>query len=204
MSILHQTTQPSNFIVDPNRDGIANALWKAISGTLALSGATPDKFRFNTDHAQVRADLRYAIVEFSLTFPTTGVQTPTNLANDVSFGLENYSLGNLGRIEVFIDKSENTIVFRSYDDYGTVQSSTITWDTDWNNAQTIFRFGWSRAHAALDVLQAGATAFVNLADHETRVPSRPLTPFVNVVGNDNVDCEFINVKDAQTSSVMLI
>ena len=199
-----QVTQPSDFIIDPTRDGIANALWKAVSGTLALSGTTPERFRFNTDDAVVRADLLHATLDFSVRFPTTGVQTPTNLTDDIAFGFKNASMGNFGKIDVFVDQSEDEITFRTYDEFGTVESTVLTWDTDWNNAQTIFRIGWTDSHVSLDVLVNGETAFVNLANHTTRVPNRPLNPFVNVVGADNFDVDFLAVKRALHSSIMLI
>lgn len=199
-----QVAQPSEVIVDPNRDGIANALWKANSGTLALAGTTPDRFRFNTDDAVVRIDCLHGIFEFAVRFPTTGAQTPTNLANDIAFGLKNLSLGNLAKVDVFIDKSENSITFRTYDDYGTAEEATLEWDTDWNSALTIFRIGWSKDHVSLDVLVNSGTAWVNLASHTTRVPQRPLNPFVNVVGADDFDVDFIAIRNVQNSSVMLI
>lgn len=197
--------QPADFIVDPARDGIANALWKFYTGAGALSGDTPDTFRFNADDAVVRADLLYAIVDFSVTFPTTGVQTPTDLANDISFGLKNQSRGTLGKIDVFVDQSGDSIVFRTYDEFGTVQSTTLTWDTDWNNAQTIFRIGWAKDHVSLQVLTAGGAAFdAILANHKTSIPVHPLNPFVTVVGAENFDVDFIAVKNAQHSSIMLV
>lgn len=204
MSQKQQVTQPSDFIIDPSRDGVTNALWKAYTGALALAATTPDRFRFNADDAVVRADLLFGIVEFAVRFPLTGVQAVTNLVNDIAFGLKNQSMGNLAKIDLFADKSENTLTFRTYDDCGTVQSTVIPWDTDWNGALTIFRFGWSDAHVSLDVLQAAGTAFTNLANHTTRVPLRALNPFVTVVGAENLDVDFIAIKNVQHSSIMLI
>lgn len=203
MSQKQQVSQPSHFLVDPNRDGIANALWKANSGTLALAGTTPDAFRFNADDAVVRADLLHANVEFGVKFPTVGAETPADLVNDIAFGLKNLSLGNLGKIDVFIDQSEDTMAFRTYDNYGTVQETALTWDTDWNSALTLFRFGWASSHVTLSVLNFEATEWEVLASH-ARVPSRPLNPFVHVVGADNLDVNFISVANAQHSNIMLI
>jgi len=199
-----KTSQPSDFIVDPARDGIANALWFANSGTLALSGASPEQFRFNTDDAIIRADVKYGVFEFAVTFPTTGVQTPTDLTDDVAFGLKNISMGDYGKIDVFVDQSGDSITFRTYNNEGTIQSTTLTWDTDWNNALTIFRFGWGDNHVSLDVLVNAATTWTNLANHETSFPTRPLNMFVNVVGADNFDVDFIAARNVQNSSIMLI
>ena len=203
-----QTSQPSDFIIDPVRDGIANALWFASVGALALSGNTPDQFRFNTNEGVVRADLLHGIIDFSVQFPTTVVQTPTNLVNDIAFGLKNLSLGDLCKIDVFVDKSADTIVFRTYDEFGTKTETTLAWDTDWNSAQTIFRFGWSESHVSLEVLKAAATAFVPLANHKKsaplNIPNRPLNPFVSVVGADDFDVDFIGIKRVVHSTIMLI
>jgi len=193
--------QPTHFILDPNRDGIANALWYANSGALAISGG---KFRFNADDGIVRADLLYGIFEFSVNFPLAGVQTPTNLVNDIAFGLKNASMGNFGKIDVFIDQSEDDAAFRTYDEFGTLQETIFDWDTDWNAAQTIFRICWSDTQVTLQVLNDGETAWVSLVSHTTRIPNRPLNPFVNVVGAENLDVDFIAVRNAQYSSIMLI
>lgn len=204
MPLQRQTTQPSDFIVDPARDGIANALWKFYTGAGALAGTTPDRFRFNADDAVVRADCLNGIFDFAVRFPLAGVQTPTNLVNDITFGLKNQSIGNLGKIDFFVDKSENNATFRTYDEFGTVQSTVIAWDTDWNGALTIFRIGWDGKHISFDVMEAAATSFTNLANHTTRIPTRPLNPFVTVVGAENFDVDFIGIKNVQHSSIMLI
>lgn len=199
-----KVAQPTYFIVDPDRDGVANALWYVETGALALSGASPDQFRFNADSGVVRADLLHGIFDFSVNFPLAGVQTPTNLVNDISFGLKNAAMGNLGKIDIFIDQSGDSIVFRTYDEFGTVESTALTWDTDWNGVQTIFRFSWSDGQVALQVLNNGDTAYSTLATHTTRIPIRPLNLFVTVVGAENLDVDFIAVRNAQYSSIMLI
>lgn len=199
-----KVAQPTHFIVDPARDGVANALWYTNSGALALSGASPNQFRFNTDDGIVRADLLYGVFEFSVRFPLAGVQTPTNLVNDIAFGLKNASMGNFGKIDVFIDQSGDSITFRTYDEFGTVQDTVLTWDTDWNTVQTIFRISWSQGQVTLEVLPNAATAWVALASHTARIPNRPLNPFVTVVGAENLDVDFIAVRNAQYSSIMLI
>ena len=205
MSYQQQTSKPSDFMVDPARDGIANSLWDTVTGTPALSGATPNQFRFNASAAVVRSDLLHATVEFSVNFPLSGAQTPANLVDDISFGLRNQSLGNLGRIDVFVDSSADTITFRTYDDFGSLESTTLTWDTDWNGAQTIFRFAWhSNGGCALAVRADGDTEYTHLATHNTSIPTRSLNPYVTVVGGENFDLDFIAVKRALHSSLMLI
>ena len=202
---MQSRSQPLDFIADPARDGIANALWATISvGALGLSGATPEQFRFNTNHGLVRADALYGEFQFSVNFPTTVVQTPTDLADDISFGLENASMGTLGRIEVFVDQGADSIVFRSYDELGTVESTTLTWNTAWNSAQTIFKIAWSKGVANLVVIPAAATAETQLANHTTSVPNRPLNPFVNAVGADNFDVDWIVARNLSRNSFLLI
>lgn len=197
-------SQPSTFVLDPNRDNITNALWKAASGTLALAGTSPDRFRFNTDDAVVRADLKYGQFIFAVRFPTSGAQSPTNLTDDIAFGLKNLSMGDLGKIDVFVDQSGDSITFRTYDEFGTLQSTTLTWDTNWNSSLTLFKLGWFQNHVSLDVLNDGGTSYTNLANHTTSVPNMPLNLFVNAVGADDFDVDFIMAKNAQNSSIMLI
>ena len=197
-------SSPSNFIVDPDRDGVANALWFANTGTLALAGTAPDRFRFNADDGIVRTDLRYATVAFAVNIPLTGVQTVTNLVNDIAFGLKNVSLDTLGKIDLFFDKSENTATFRTYDDFGTVETTAITYATAWNGVRTLFEFGWTEEGVTLYVVADGGTSRTTLAKHTTSTPSRPLNPFVTVVGAEDLDVYFIAVKNAQSSSIMLV
>jgi hypothetical protein len=201
MADKQQTPQPSYFIVDPARDGVANALWKFATGSGAVES---NKFRFNADDGVVRSDCRYGIFEFPVTFPLTGVQTPTNLVDDISFGLKGLGLSGFDSIQLFVDKSANKAYFRTVDEFGTQQETEITWDTGWNGAVTIFRFGWSKNNVSIDVLANGGTSWSNLANHSTNVPSRPLNPFVTVVGAENFDVNFISVKNAQSVSTMLI
>ena len=51
---------------------------------------------------------------------------------------------------------------------------------------------------SLDVLANAATSVVALANHKlsstVNIPNRPLNPFVNVVGAENFDVDFIAVK----------
>lgn len=204
MSLRTQTTQPSEFIADPSRDGIANALWLANVGTLALAGTTPNRYRVNTGDFIYRADIKHGIIEFAVRVPLAGVQTPTNLVDDLAFGLKNISMQNLAKIDIFIDKSADAIYFRTYDDFGTVETSTLTWDTAWNGALTLFRFGWSGSHVSLDVAANGDTAYTHLADHKVSVPDRPLNPFITAVGAENLDVDFMSFSNIQNSSIMLV
>lgn len=201
---MQKVSQPSDFVIDPIRDGVSNALWKAISGSLALAATTPDRFRFNTDDAIVRADVKFGIFDFAVRFPTTGAQTPTDLTDDISFGLKNASMGNACKVDLFVDQSGDSATFRTYDEFGTVEQTGITWDTDWNNALTVFRIGWSKDQVTLSVQANGDTAFTILATHKTSLPNRALNPFINVVGADNFDVDYISCRNVQNSSIMLI
>lgn len=202
-----QVSQPSSFVVDPQRDGVANALWKALTGAPSVAGG---KFRFNTADGLVRADLRYAIVDFSINLPLTGVQTPANLVDDLAFGLKGAALGDLGRIEVLFDKSEDNAALNTYDEFGTVTQTVLTLDAGWNAARTLFRVEWAPNHVTLKALKASATAWVTLASHKDSdttpagIPNRPLSPHVKSVGAQNFDVDFIAVTRAQGSSIMLI
>lgn len=201
---------PQSFVVDPLRDGAANALWAKISGTgsLGLSGDSPNQFRFNTIEAVVRADLKFARVEFSVQFPMTGVQTISSLANDVEFGLKNAALGDKGKIVVFADKSENTIDFRMYDESGAIIGAAVPfkWDTAWNATTTKFIIFWANDRV---LLFAGGSALTKkvaeiVRDDKGQVPRYALNPYIKVTGNDNIDIDYIAVDNAQSNSIMLI
>jgi len=57
-----------SFVVDPQRDGVDNALWLPVTGSLAVASS---KFRFNASEGLVRADLFQGRYEFPVTFPLT-------------------------------------------------------------------------------------------------------------------------------------
>lgn len=204
MPAQKQTSQPTSFIIDPVRDG-ASSLLKALTGSVALAGTTPEKFRLNADDIVVVADLQYAIVDISVNIPLTTGQTPTDLVNDISFGLKNASMPALGKIDVFLDQSGDSITFRTYDDFGTAQSTTLTYDDDWNGAQVIFRFGWAPDHVSLATCIVGTdTAFTVIANHTTSVPTRALNMFATVVGAENLDIDFFAVKQAEHSLILIL
>lgn len=188
-----------SFVVDPQRDGVDNALWLAVTGTPTVASG---KFRFNAAEGLVRADLLYGRYEFAVTAPLSGSQTVTNLVNDIEFGLKNLSLGNKGKIMLFADKSENTFQFSTYDDVGTVQTTSITWHTGWNAVETRFRIDWFQDRIILSVL-AGSDVEI-LATHKTSVGVYPLNPYVKVTGAENFDVSYILVEKAKESSIMLI
>ena len=197
-----KSTSPVSFIVDPQRDGVSNALWFEADPTLALSG---NKFRFNAASGVVRADVKYGRFEFSVTYPLTTGQTPTNLVNDIEFGLKNLSLGTLGKISVLADKSEDTFTFNTYDICGTaVQSTTITCTDAWGGAVTRFIIEWYNDRIRLLVIDPSATATRVLAEHKTKIGSYPLNPFVTVVGAESFDVDYIVVDNANKNSIMLI
>ena len=190
-----------SFVVDPQRDGIDNALWLTVSGAPAVAS---NKFRFNASEGLVRADLLYGRFEFAVTAPLTGVQTVTDLVNDIEFGLKNLSLGTKGKIMLFADKSEDTFQFSTYDDVGTIQTTAITWHTGWNGAEARFRIEWFQDRIVLSVLTSGSSIWEILASHKTRVGVYPLNPYVKVTGAENFDVAYILVEKAKESSIMLI
>lgn len=283
-----------SFIVDPQRDGIDNALWHNVTGTPTVSGG---KFRFNTQEALVRADLMYGRIEFPVTMPlsavntieavvfsgtglndatsggtytdgivaatyvvtidtaaatdkftwtkngvtmATGVAITTSaqdldegvtitfaaatghtlaeswtinvtinsagdLVNDIEFGLKNLSLGNISKIQVLADKSEDAFLFKTYDRNGiTAQSTTIQWQGEWNSAVARFVIDWFIDRVRLSVVNAGTETEITLAEHKTKVGQHPLNPYVKVVGAENLDVNYIAVEKAKGSSLMLI
>jgi len=203
--MYRNVVSPESFVVDPIRDGVANALWANIAGTPAVAS---NKFRFNADESLVRADLKFCRLEFMVNIPLTGVQTPADLVNDVEFGLKNVALGNKGKITVLLDQSEGTISFSAYDETGTViETVTFDWDTDWNGTDTKFIIFWASDRAVLYV--DGADPSNKVAEiqkpSDIGVFSRyPLNPWIKVTGAENVDVAYIAVDNAQSSSIMLI
>lgn len=205
---------PSSFVLDPNRDGIANALWKAAVGTPGVNGSYPDiTFRFNTAEGLVRTDLIYARLEFSCVFPLTGVQTPTNLNNDLEFGFKNASLGDKGKMSVLVDKSDNCAYFRVYDRSGTIKlNQAIAWKTAWNGVSSVWVIFWVNDRVVLRVNGEVVAEYRSSDNVNTTSPVNvqgnvgflPLNPFVIAVGNDNFDLDYIAVTEAKNSSIMLV
>lgn len=135
-------TQLASFVVDPARDGVTNALWLAVSGTLALSAATPKQFKFNAAEGLVRADIKFGRVEFSVSYPLTGSQTPTTLASDISFGLKNLSLNGKGSVIVNANHLTGNMELIVSDRYGNTQTIAIPWRIAFNAAKKLFVIDW--------------------------------------------------------------
>lgn len=191
-------------MVDPHRDGVSNALWHHETGSPTVAS---NKGRFNTSESVVRADLKFARVEFRVTFPTTGEETVTDLANDIEFGLKNLALGDAHKVSLLADQSEDTFTFAVYDSAGVaIGSVPITWDTDWNATEVNFAFLWTNDRVVL-FIDGEKRAEVKYDSSNTDLGEfgrYPLNPWIKVTGADNLDVTYINVDNAQSSSIMLI
>lgn len=196
------TTVKTAIVIDPQRDGIANALWHVVTPDLAVSGG---KFRFNAAEGLVVGDLKFGRFEFKVNFPLTGVQTPANLNNDIEFGLKNLSLGTIGKISVLADQSAGTFIFTTYDVKGSSpQVTTIPWNTAWNGVDVRFVIEWFNDRVALCAYVVSGTALEVLAQHKTSVGQYPLNVFVSATGNDNFDVSYIVLDNVMQNSFILV
>lgn len=203
MPLSRQIAQPTHYIIDPQRDGV-HGLWKDVTGAVTVASS---KYRFNADEGLITADLLYATVDFMIKVPLTGVQTPTDLVNDIDFGLKNLSLGNRGKIQLLLDKSEDSFSLVTYSDTGGASSITaITWQTAWNGQDILCRVNWDKKRIYITIDVEGVGVAVNV-DHQTadskQVGSFPLNPYVRVVGAENLDVSFIAIRNAQRSSIII-
>lgn len=135
--------QNASFIIDAARDGIANALWFAVSGTPAMSGATPNQFRFSGDEGLVRTDVKYGRYEFSTSFTSLGSGvSPAGLVGNIEFGLKNLSLGARGYIRVVAKTGDTNMYFETADRYGSAQSFAFPWKAAYTTDKAQWIIDW--------------------------------------------------------------
>lgn len=195
-------TSPVSFVIDPQRDGIENALWKEVTPTIAVSGG---KFRFNAAEGLVRADIKYARVEIPMVLPLTTGQNVGDLVNDIEFGLKNLSLGTKGSIKVLLDQSAGNCVFTTCDNLGDSQTTSFTIsDTVNAGEQLVFVIEWFNDRIRLNILEPADLLMRVIVEHRSKVGSYPLNPFISVVGAEDVDVPYIVVDNAHQNSIMLV
>ncbi len=196
------TSQPSFIVVDPIRDGIANALWKNVTGTPTIASS---RFNFNAQEGLIRADLLGAHVEFALKVPAV----PTT--GDVrEWGLKNLALGN--RSKIFFGVVDTAFSTNTYDDNGLVTlSSPVTWQAAWTNVDILFIIDWfeDRVVFSVQVVSTGAKSIVAVHKVDASTPPKPvvgyapLNPYIKNGNSDNLSSPYILIKSRNTSILLI-
>lgn len=198
--MYNPTSQPSFYVVDPQRDGFAG-IWATISGSPAV---VSNQFNFNAGEGLIRNDILGAHVEFNMVVPAV----PTS--GDVrQWGLKNISLGN--RSKIFFDITGIAFTVNTYDDNGLVTLSTsVTWQAAWTNVAVVFTIDWFEDRVVFSATVVSTGAKIILATHTVDgstppkkvVGFQPLNPFIKNGNSDNLNSNYIIVK-ARNSSLIL-
>lgn len=171
---------PTSAVIDPQRDGYDTNLWHTVSGSPSVSA---DKFLFNVSEGLLKPDLKEGIVAFKLTIPVK----PT-AGHARQWGLKNLSLGNKGKI-VF-DITGTVFSIKSYDDAGTVESSTVVWrDTAWTNKSIEYKIMWTFDRLIF---------FIDgekIASHKVSVGTLPLSVFISNAVADALTADWITLAE---------
>lgn len=187
--------QPTNYRIDPERDGIDTAIWKTLSGTIALEGGSPDEFIFNEDYATTTLECIRGIFEFAVEFPLTGSQDPSDLVDNIEFGLHGSCWDGFRHIKLLADKTAGTLTFRTTDDLFNEEVTTITWNDAFNGDLVVFTITWNEDRILLHLLGDGGSLSQFVAEHTNHIPTFALNPYVKVDGAENFNIQWITLKN---------
>lgn len=185
-----------------NRDGYVydarikrgdTTFWSEHTGAVAVDTTdSTTALRVNADRLHSFLQHIYGTYEFSVNLP--GVP---DASTQQTFGLRNptddTTLGDSSIIPsgvYFSLDTNSTFQCVSHDDFGNQESSTVTWDTDWDGQQTKFTINWEE-----DLVNFLVNDTV-IATHSTRVPTKPFSLELRNLEAANMDVAYVRVARA--------
>ncbi|KKM26359.1 hypothetical protein LCGC14_1585600, partial [marine sediment metagenome] len=138
---MYKISQPQSFIMSAPRDVTPSGLWMALSGTFAIVANKYTVVDASGEEVLAIPEMRFARIKiWNVNFGLTGVQTPTNLNNDIELGLKEIISG--AKITFLLDKSGDKLVVSIADERGNTQTQDVIWDTDWNAGTIELEIFW--------------------------------------------------------------
>lgn len=156
------------------------SFWKTTTGTPAVSS---NKLRFNAAAASSYLLHQYGDYEFAVNIPTT-----PSTGEAKQFGLRAPSTDTLGAAYFEIVGAVFQVV--TIDDGGTAETTAVTFDDDWDGAETKYRILWEP-----DRVQFMVDGVI-VATHTTRVPTNALPLRIVNSDSDNTDIGYVAVRRA--------
>jgi hypothetical protein len=173
--------------------GADTTFWKAIAGTLSVSGSS---LLFNADTDASYIQHKFGHYVFSVNVPVK----PT--AGDArKFGLINAANPTKG--SVYFETTGTTFQAVSYDNFGNTKATSITWnDTDWSAHAILFEILWEQDHIVFIVNGSVVATHVNSpagnygATSTNQVGTIPQVLYIHNGNADNMLVAYVEVRNA--------
>lgn len=171
----------TTFIYDAARQGYDTALWKALTGTPSASSS---KLRFTSAAGIHYGDILRGEATFALAIPSS-----PSAGEDRRWGF--YGANSTEFIGFNISGS----TFVAQVDTATTVSTTLTWNTDWDAAEVLWKIVWEPGIAKFYIngvnvatISESTTVAAPLA-----MPKGPLSLYVQNQEADNMDLGSVTV-----------
>ncbi len=178
------------YTYDVGIKGGDTTFWADIVGAMAVSGTGINRvIRVSADRLHSFLLHRYGDYEFSINVPavpgattdqTWGLRFPKNDTTVTDTGII------AGGVFFSID-TNSTFQTISHDDFGVVEATTVTWDTDWDGQQTLFKVRWEQ-----DIVNFLVNDTI-IATHSARVPNEEMPVEVSNATASNFDLASVRV-----------
>lgn len=175
---LGQDVPRTGFMYDVTTRGLDASFWKTLSGTPSVSS---NKLRLTSAAITSYTQFKYGTFRFAVNVPTT-----PSAGEAKKWGLLAPSAATVGA--AYFEITGATFRAVSYDESGTAQTTTITWDS-WETVETIFEIEWEKDFV---IFKVAGTA---VATHQTRVGNVPLPLYLINSDADNTDTGYITIKE---------
>lgn len=175
--------QREGYTYDAVVKGADTTFWANVEGAMA---AVAGKLRVNADEIASYLQHRFGRFIFAINVPTIPAAGTTRL-----WGLRNVGAPTRGAAYFEQDTSTTVLFARSYDNSGTLQSTSITADTDWYGAEVEYIINWEKDRIQFQVNDSDG--YRTLATHVTRVGTLPLALNVMDTVAENLDVGYVTV-----------
>lgn len=165
--------------------GADTTFWSQVEGAFA---AASGKIRLNADEIASYLQHRFGRYIFAVNVPAV----PTNGTARV-WGLRNPGAATRGAAYFEQDSSQVAGIYcRTYDNWGNLQSTTVTHDSDWYGREVEYIVNWERDRVQFQVNDSDG--YRTLATHTTRVPDALLALNISDTVAENFDIGYVTVE----------
>ena len=161
--------------------GADTTFWSNVEGAMA---AVSGKIRVSGDEIASYLQHRFGRFIFAINVPTIPAAGTVRL-----WGLRNPGAPTRGAVYFEQDTSTTSLFCRSYDNWGNLQSTTVTADTDWYGAEVEYIINWERDRIQFQLNDTNG--YQTLATHTTRVPDAVLAFNIMDTVAENFDVGYV-------------
>lgn len=176
-----------SYTYDATVKGADTTFWANVQGAMAAVGG---KIRVNADQIASYSQHLFGRFIFAINVPTIPGAGTTR-----RWGLRNPGAVTRGAAYFEQDTSTTSIFCRSYDNWGTLESTTVTADTDWYGAEIEYIINWEADRIQFQVNDSDG--YRTLATHTARVGQLPLSLEVGDTVAENLDLGYVVVDKAR-------